>query len=88
MHIHDYIIISQNKQDNSRLCTILDYHLVSSDHDESTTTVNLTEAGKIDFLRRAKSIFWGGQSKRLKPIVSVNRAFTEAVNVIKPPLLK
>ena len=26
MHLHDYIIISQNKQDNSRLCTILDYH--------------------------------------------------------------
>ena len=25
MHLHDYIIISQNKQDNSRLCTILDY---------------------------------------------------------------
>jgi len=54
MHHHDYIIISQNKQDNSRFCTILDYHLVCSDHDESTTTVNLTETGKIDFLRRAK----------------------------------
>ena len=26
MHLHNYIIISQNKQDNSRLCTILDYH--------------------------------------------------------------
>ena len=26
MHLHEYIIISQNKQDNSRLCTILDYH--------------------------------------------------------------
>ena len=26
MHPRDYIIISQNKQDNSRLRTILDYH--------------------------------------------------------------
>ena len=26
MHLHDYIIINQNKQDNSSLCTILDYH--------------------------------------------------------------
>ena len=26
MHLHDYIIISQNKQDNSRLFTVLDYH--------------------------------------------------------------
>ena len=34
MDLHDYIIISQNKQDNSRLCTILDYHLACSDHDE------------------------------------------------------
>ena len=26
MHPRDYIIISQNKQDNSRLFTVLDYH--------------------------------------------------------------
>ena len=39
MHLHDYIIISQNKQDNSRICTILDYHLVCSDHDERVTKV-------------------------------------------------
>ena len=26
MYPHDYIIISQNKQGNSRLCTILGYH--------------------------------------------------------------
>ena len=26
MHLHNYIIISQNKQDNYKLCTILDYH--------------------------------------------------------------
>ena len=26
MYPHDYIIISQNKQNNFRLCTILDYH--------------------------------------------------------------
>ena len=26
IYLHDYIIISQNKQDNSRFCTILDYH--------------------------------------------------------------
>ena len=32
MHLHDYITISQNKQDNSKLCTILDYHLACSDH--------------------------------------------------------
>ena len=39
MYLHDYIIISQNKQDNSRLCTILNYHLVCSDHDERVTKV-------------------------------------------------
>jgi len=39
MHIHDYIIISQNKEDNSRLCAILDYHLPCSDHDERVTKV-------------------------------------------------
>ena len=33
MHFHDYITISQNKQDNSKLCTMLDYHLTCSDHD-------------------------------------------------------
>ena len=33
MHLHDYISISPNKQNNSRLCTILDYHLGCSDHD-------------------------------------------------------
>ena len=32
MHLHYYIIISKNKQDNSKFCTILDYHLVCSDH--------------------------------------------------------
>ena len=39
MHLHEYIIISQNKQDNSRLCTILDYHLACSDHDERVAKV-------------------------------------------------
>ena len=39
MHLHDYIIINQNKQDNSRLCTILDYHVTCSDHDERVTKV-------------------------------------------------
>jgi len=39
MHLHEYIIISQNKQDNSRLCTILDYHLAYMDHDERVTKV-------------------------------------------------
>ena len=39
MQFYDYIIISQNKQDNSRICTILDYHLVCSDHDERVTKV-------------------------------------------------
>ena len=26
MHLHNYIIICRNKQDNSRLCTVLDNH--------------------------------------------------------------
>ena len=39
MDLHDYIIISQNKQDNSRLCTILDYHMACSDHDERVAKV-------------------------------------------------
>ena len=39
MHLHDYIIISQNKQDNYRICTILDYHMICSDHDGRVTKV-------------------------------------------------
>ena len=39
MGLHDYIIISQNKQDNFRLCAILDYHLASSGHDERVAKV-------------------------------------------------
>ena len=39
MYLHDYIIISQNKQDNFRLCAILDYHLACSDHDERVVKV-------------------------------------------------
>ena len=39
MHLHDYIIISQNKQNNFRLCTILDYRLTCSDHEERVTKV-------------------------------------------------
>ena len=39
MHIHYYIIISQNKQDNFKICTILDYHLACSDHDEKVVKV-------------------------------------------------
>ena len=39
MHLHDYIIINQNKQDNYRLCTILDYNLDCSDHDERVAKV-------------------------------------------------
>ena len=42
MHLHDYISISQNKQNNSRLCTILDYHLACSDHDERVVKVGLS----------------------------------------------
>ena len=39
MGLHDYIIISQNKQDNSRFCTILDYHMTCSDHDKRVAKV-------------------------------------------------
>ena len=39
MDLHDYIIISQNKQDNPRLCTILEYHMACSDHDERVAKV-------------------------------------------------
>ena len=39
MYLHDYIIISQNKQDNFRLCAILDYHMACSDHDERVPKV-------------------------------------------------
>ena len=39
MQFYDYIIISQNKQDNFSLCTILDYHLVCGDHDERVAKV-------------------------------------------------
>ena len=39
MDLHDYIIISQNKQNNSRFCTILDYHMACSDHDERVAKV-------------------------------------------------
>ena len=39
MDLHDYIIISQNKQNNSSLCTILDYHMACSDHDERVVKV-------------------------------------------------
>ena len=42
MYLHDYIIISQNKQDNSMLCAILDYHLARSDHDERVAKVGPT----------------------------------------------
>ena len=62
MDLHDYIIISQNKQDNPRLCTILDYHMACSDHDERVakvgpvmriTELEATRKGK----RRAASFF-------------------------------
>ena len=39
MHLHDYIIISQNKQDNFSFCNILDYHPTYSDHDERVAKV-------------------------------------------------
>ena len=39
MHLHVYIIISQNIQNNFRICTILDYHLACSDHDERVAKV-------------------------------------------------
>ena len=62
MHIHDYIIISQNKQDNSRLCAILDYHLACSDHDERVAKVGpamrIAELeAKSKSKRRAASFF-------------------------------
>ena len=62
MHLHDYIIISQNKQDNSRLCAILDYHLTCGDHDERVAKVRpamrITELGaKSKSKRRAASFF-------------------------------
>ena len=52
MHLHDYITISQNKQDNSRLCTILDYHPpnVCCGHCDKTVphlTINTTSSNKI-----------------------------------------
>ena len=62
MHLHDYIIISQNKQNNSRLCTILDYHLACSDHDERVAKVrqsmSITELeAKSKGKRRIASFF-------------------------------
>ena len=39
MHLHEYIIISQNNKNNSRFCTILNYHLACSDHDERVAKV-------------------------------------------------
>ena len=62
MHLHVYIIISQNIQNNFRICTILDYHLACSDHDERVakvgpvmriTELEATRKGK----RRAASFF-------------------------------
>ena len=62
MHFHGYITISQNKQDNSKLCTILDYHLACSDHDERVVKVGpamrITELeAKSKSQRRATSFF-------------------------------
>ena len=62
MHLHDYIIISQNKQNNSRLCTILDYHIACNDHDERVTKVgpamSITELeAKSKGKRHATSFF-------------------------------
>ena len=62
MRLHDYIIISQNKQDNSRLCTILDYHMTCSDHDKRVAKVGpamrITELeAKSKSKRRAASFF-------------------------------
>ena len=64
MHLHYYIIISQNKQDNSRICTILDYHLVCSDHDERVTKVGpairiieLEAKSKISIVTQTSSFF-------------------------------
>ena len=62
MYLHDYIIISQNKQDNSMLCAILDYHLGRSDHDERVAKVwpamRITELEAMTkSKRRAASLF-------------------------------
>ena len=52
MQLYDYIIFSQNKQDNSRLCTILDYHppKVCCRHCYKTLshlTINTTSSKKL-----------------------------------------
>ena len=62
MHIHYYIIISQNKQDNFKICTILDYHLACGDHDKRVTKVGpamrITELeAKSKGKRRATKFF-------------------------------
>ena len=62
INLHDYIIISQNKQDNPRLCTILDYNLTCSDHDERVVKVGpvmrITELeAKSKGKRRVASFF-------------------------------
>ena len=62
MHLHVYIIISQNIQNNFRICTILDYHLACSDHDERVAkvgpTMRTTELeAKSKSKRRAASFF-------------------------------
>ena len=62
MHLHDYIIISQNKQDNSRFCTTLNYHLICSDHDERVVkvgpSIRIAELeAKSKGKRRAASFF-------------------------------
>ena len=62
MHLHDYIIISQNKQDNCSLCAILDYHLAYSDHDEMVAKIRpamrITQLeAKSKSKRRAASFF-------------------------------
>ena len=62
MHLYDYIIISQNKQDNSKFCAILDYHLTYSDHDEMVAKIRpamrITQLeAKSKSKRRAASFF-------------------------------
>ena len=62
MHLHGYIIISQNKQDKSRLCAILDYHLAYGDHDEMVAKIRpamrITQLeAKSKSKRRAASFF-------------------------------
>ena len=62
MHLHDYIIISQNKQDNPKLCTILDYHMACSDHGERVAKIGpvmrITELeAKSKGKRRATNFF-------------------------------